>query len=433
MNITREFEKLKCDETYAKIICEKVNALPQNENRELLEQFVRFSRANNLEFAGPWFLYKLGCAYYNASEIDKAVEKVKAAHDIFQKQNNHKGITNTSIALMSVYSYAYRFNDAIEIGFEALEIAKETRDYEAISIFKASIVGLYIDMEDYEEAKYISKELEKISYVGNRQNEIIIALNRAICEIKTGNLEEAEKYVEKSENLATGSNENLLSMVLQEKGNLLKIKGLYCEAEKTYKESTDLSRKNEFHMSLADTILDWMELDFIRKDYEAVIEKSRQVLWSIENQENLKILKRLYNLLGMSYKALGNTELAFFNLEKYIVIDKKISEALKAVNMKDLELRREKDKADTYMMLCNQKDKLYDASQNIMSNLNEEGVFLILANEIKKIIESDIIQVAFYNEAEGFFEYKILFEGGEKISLDPSPIEGNTFAGYCIR
>lgn len=433
INIIEEFEKLRDDESYSKVICEKINTLPQNKNRELLEKFAQFSKENNLEQAYPWFLYKLGCAYYNSSNTQASIEKIRTACYIFEKHKDYKGVINASIALMSIYSYCYRFAQAIETGLKAMDIANETMYYEAISIIKASIVGLYIDMEDYEKAKYILKELEEISYIGNKQNEVIIALNRAICEIKTGNLKTAEEYIEKSRIMALDGNYNLMSMVLQEKANLLKVRGLYEDADRAYKESTELARKNEFYLNLADTFLDWMELDIIRENYQGVIQKSRLVFENIGNEQDYRLLRRLHNFLSTAYKAIGDSNLALLNLEKYIIIDKKFSEALKAVNIKDLELRSAKEKADTYINLCNQKDKLYCAGQNIISNLDEEGVFSVLANEIKETVSSDIIQIACYDESEGFFSYKISLENGKRIYVEPSPIEGNTFAGYCIR
>lgn len=73
-----------------------------------------------------------------------------------------------------------------------------------------------------------------------------------------------------------------------------------------------------------------------------------------------------------------------FKFRSIFIIDKKFSEALKAVNVKDLELRSAKEKADTYINLCNQKDKLYCAGQNIISNLDEKYRIFGLANEIKE-------------------------------------------------
>lgn len=146
----------------ARLSARKAVRLPQNKNRELLEKFAQFSKENNLEQAYPWFLYKLGCAYYNSSNTQASIEKIRTACYIFEKHKDHKGVINASIALMSIYSYCYRFAQAIETGLKAMDIANETMYYEAISIIKASIVGLYIDMEDCRKAKYINtKELEK--------------------------------------------------------------------------------------------------------------------------------------------------------------------------------------------------------------------------------------------------------------------------------
>lgn len=51
-----------------------------------------------------------------------------------------------------------------------------------------------------------------------------------------------------------------------------------------------------------------------------------------------------------------------------------------------------------YKMLYEQNQLIYKIGQNIISNLNKKDIFKVIAEEIKNILNYDIIQIIVYNE-----------------------------------
>ena len=431
--IIKEKERLMANQNYCIELCDKMFNITQSEIIKILEDLVEFSRKNKLDFAHPWFLYKMGCCFYRCSDIEKSIDLLEESYGIFEDSNDTRGMLNTSVALISVYSCCFNFEKAVEISLRTMDFATEIKDYEALSVLKADIVGMYIDMEDYEQAIYISQELESMSYVGSMSNDFIINLNRAICERHNKNTVEAQKYLERAEVLLNEKNNALRYMLLQEKANLMKLRGMYHEAAIVYEEAANLAEKYGFTLEQAEVLLDWMDMDIRRRRYESAGNKAEEIISLIGNNKNCKLKRKLYFQMSTVFKALGNSQKALFYLEKYMETDKKISEALKSPNMKELELKRATDKAQIYMTLCIQKDQLYDSLGRIMSSLNEEGIFAVIAQEIQNICNPDIIHIVSYDESDSNYEYKISFEKGKNMKVENLSVESNTFSGYCIR
>ena len=432
-DILAEMEKLRGNQDYCIELCDAIFNMPQAECIEILGELVDFARNSRLDFAYPWFLYKMGCSFYSCSEIERAIDLLEEACRIFESEDDARGMLNASVALISVYSCCFNFEKAIETSIRSMELAAEINDYEALSVLKADIVAMYIDMEDYEQARYLSQEIERMSYIGSISNDFIINLNRAICEMKLGDMSEAQKYLERAEVLLSERNISLRYMLLQEKANLMKLRGLYQEAGFTYEESAYLAEKYGFTSGLAEVLLDWMDMDMMRGRHESAVKKADQVMSIIEDDCNCRLKRKLYSKMSALFKARGDSEMALFYLEKYMETEKMISEALKSPSMKELEIKRASDRASTYMAISRQKDRIYESLGRIMSNLNEDGIFAVIAEEIQDICSPDIIQIVSYDESVADYEYKISVEKGRRLKVDNLPVESNTFSGYCIR
>ena len=329
-DILAEMEKLRGNQDYCIELCDAIFNMPQAECIEILGELVDFARNSRLDFAYPWFLYKMGCSFYSCSEIERAIDLLEEACRIFESEDDARGMLNASVALISVYSCCFNFEKAIETSIRSMELAAEINDYEALSVLKADIVAMYIDMEDYEQARYLSQEIERMSYIGSISNDFIINLNRAICEMKLGDMSEAQKYLERAEVLLSERNISLRYMLLQEKANLMKLRGLYQEAGFTYEESAYLAEKYGFTSGLAEVLLDWMDMDMMRGRHESAVKKADQVMSIIEDDCNCRLKRKLYSQMSALFKARGDSEMALFYLEKYMETEKMISEALKS-------------------------------------------------------------------------------------------------------
>ena len=87
-----EFERLRNDQSYVKVIINKINFFNNKVAKEVLNELIIFSKKNNLEDVYSWTLYKLGKIYVVEDLYQNADELFNEAYEIFAKNNNINGM-----------------------------------------------------------------------------------------------------------------------------------------------------------------------------------------------------------------------------------------------------------------------------------------------------------------------------------------------------
>lgn len=343
-----------------------------------------------------------------------------------------KGCIAAINALMVIYSYQKKFNLAIESGVRGIEIAQQSNDYEGMTHIKTNMVGIYIDMGDYDKGKEILEQLQNLSYTTRKEVEICNCINRTICETKTNNLDKAQDYIDEAYILAKKYMPKNIPDILKEMANIYIEKCDYKAAKEKLEEGLELAEIDGNYLYITDILLCLSELDLINGEYEEAIEKSQRVLYCIDNKNSRKELKRTYNNLNKGFKGLKNYEKAYFYLEKYLELEKEVSSMSINKSIEKLNTKNEEEEEKTYKLLYNQMETVYSVGQRITKNLDKQNIFNIMAKEIESLIDLDIFQVCVYKEEGNIFQYQLCLENGKKIEMNDAVVKENSFSAYSI-
>ncbi|MGL6106112.1 tetratricopeptide repeat protein, partial [Romboutsia sp.] len=430
-DFNEEVEKLKNDDEYIKILCHKISFMNPKKEKEICEKLMDFARLNNLESIYPWVLINLGWANLNLGNVIIAEKMHIKAYAIFKKTNNIQGLLSVINALLVDYYSMEAFDKAIEYGVEGLELAEKEKNYERSSAIIGNMAAIYVDIEEYEKAKILLNQIEKLPYISNRDNEINNYINFAVTECKTNNLDKAMEYIQKAYETGKIYEPNLLPRILKEMGMICAIKGMYEIAEDKFIESINIARERECNRYGKDILLYWAELDLMRGRYENAILKLKEAESKIEKLGLKLTLNKIYLCLSKAYGGLDDYKEAYLYLRKRNELEKEINKIKNGANMKSLDSKKEQQEINNYKLLYKQTEALYGVGQRITSNLDKENVFNIITKEIEGLIECNAVEIAVYKK-EDIYEYQLCMRNGKKSLLNSTEIHKDSFMGYCI-
>lgn len=415
------------------IFREKIYLIEPRKAKNILEKTIKFSKKNKLKYAYPWIIESLVWVYIYLADFVNAATIAEEAYKIFEENNDMKGCLAAINALMVTYSSQKNFNLAIECGVRGIEIAQQSNDYEGMTHIKTNMVGIYIDMGDYEKGKEILEQLQNLSYTTRKEIEICNYINRTICETKTNNLDKAKEYIDEAYILAKKYIPTNIPDILKEMANIYIEKCEYEVAKEKLEEGLELAEAYGNYLYITDILLCLSELDLINGEYEEAIEKSERVLYCIDNKNSRRELKRVYNNLNKGFKGLKNYEKAYYYLEKYLELEKEVSSMSSNKSIKKLDTKNEEEEERTYKLLYNQMEIVYSVGQRITTNLDKQNIFNTMAKEIESLIDLDIFQVCVYKEKDNIFQYQLCLENGNKVDMKDTIVKENSFSGYSIR
>lgn len=133
--------------------------------------------------------------YYRRAQYDKSVEFGLKAYAA-AKQNGYRTVqASTLINLSMNYNTLKRYEDALRVLKEALQIGNEDKDIRVQAAAFQNMAAVALAQRDYPKTKlYISKSLPMLQFVGMKEGETGLIRGLAIVELQTGSLEMAKKY-----------------------------------------------------------------------------------------------------------------------------------------------------------------------------------------------------------------------------------------------
>lgn len=430
-NFNEEIENLISNEDYIRIICSKISTMSPREEKIICEKLLDFARINNLENIYPWILINLGWANLNLGNSKIAQKMHLKAYEIFKKTNNIEGLLSVINGLVVDYYSMEYFDKAIEYGLDGVDLATKYKNYERLSAIIGNIAAIYVEIEEYEKAKILLNQLEKLPYISNRDNEISNYINIAVIECRTNNIDKALEYIEKAYEISKKYEPNLLPRVLKKMGMIYGKKGLYDLAESKFIESTNIARERQCKRYANDILSYWGELDLIRGKYKDALTKLKSAEREVEYLGLKLILNRIYILTSKAYEGVEDYKQAHCYLKKYSELEKEINKIKNCANMKNLDRKKEEQEVYNYKLLYNQTEALYGVGQRITSNLDKENVFNIIVKEIEMLISCDAVEIAVY-QTEDTYEYQLAMRNGKRLDLEKQEIPRDSFMGYCI-
>ena len=427
-----EFERLRNDQSYVKVIINKINFFNNKVAKEVLNELIIFSKKNNLEDVYSWTLYKLGKIYVVEDLYQNADELFNEAYEIFAKNNNINGIISVITGFIGSKCMQHKYAEAIQWGVKAMELAEEANNIELLITIKGNLAGVYIVIEEYEKAIEILEQIEQLPWIGTDINKVAIYLNRAICEQSINNLDNALYYIDHIEKLALQHPHYSLNWLL-EKAKIYIKKGLTKKAEEMLLEVSKKRQEIEDVEFDSESLIYLSKIDVINEKYQSAIERLNNIEKKVLEDRELTNIKIMYNIYNLAYKGLKEYEKAYCYLEKWIEIEKQLRKIQEKAIFTVLDEQKKNMLDKNYKMLYEQNQLIYKVGQNIISNLNKKDIFKVIAEEIKNILNYDIIQIIVYNEETKTYQYQLVIEEDEIINLNSVDICDGGFASYSIK
>ncbi|CUO69409.1 GGDEF domain-containing protein [Clostridium disporicum] len=432
-DVIQELEKIAIDEEYINIICSKINELELKISKEIYEKLIDYVKEKDLKHAYPWIIHNYGWIQHELGNFNKAIDVHIEAYNIFQKQKNSEGILSAINALVGNYSFIQQFDKAIEYGMEGIELAEKCCNYQALNSIKNNMSITYVEIGEFEKAKELLEQIANLPNINANHNKIVNLMNLAECERELGNYELSLEYLESALGIAKSFATTLIPGVLEQMGRTYCAKGLYNIADEKFQESINISRETEQKLCLNEALLYWSEVDLRVGRYKEAIIKLKEVEENIEIVNSIRNKNKIYSNISLAYKNIGDYENAYLYLEKVNMLQKEIFNKTRRESIKNLDKKREEEESKVYKFLYNQMEVLYSVGQRITANLNRKNIYKIIAEEIKNLIQCDVLQISLINDEKKTLEYKLCMNLDDKLEMPPINLDDeNRFGVYAI-
>lgn len=138
----------------SKLLNEAKNFLDTNPNNTLLmtQEALKLAKNNNLKLEIAKCNTQITRAYFNMSEIDKALRTANIAFEIYKELNNLQGIASSYSQLGQIYSFKKNTNLSLENINKSIEIANKIND-KSLVVANYTILGaMYARQSNYKKS-----------------------------------------------------------------------------------------------------------------------------------------------------------------------------------------------------------------------------------------------------------------------------------------
>lgn len=405
------------------------------ESKKIIDRILEIAEKNNYQLVKAWAHFYLGWYYHDTCSYNNAIKNHKVAKEIFFDLDNLKGTIFTYNALMADYIKIGKYDTAIEVGLKGINMGQQNNNSEFILSLLLNIIICYIELGLYNEARESVNCFEILSFNMTVEEQIILSFSKAELELYDNNLEMATHYINEAFNFAVNSGGKiLLDNVLYIRGRIYMEKGQFDSAEEDFSLALDLAQKRHSMDVVSHILKDWGRLLILKDQINDAKKKILEAL-DISKKINYKIIiGDIYKLLSQIHKKEGNYKSATEALELYHKYDKELFNKQSNLWISKLQDNQIKREAETYKSLYKEIALISSIGKKITSDLNMTKVLKSLYDEVKKIINLDILGILLYKEKYGTIDCSYFMENGKKINIGQISINNeNSYITYCIK
>ena len=425
------FKKLIIDEIYIRKVEIDILSLDLMEGKKILKDIINFTKEKNLKYAYSWAVFNIGKLYNQEEEYECADIIFKEAYDLFEENNDTNGVLCAIGGFIATNCMMQKYKEAIEWGIKGIDIAEKSKNIERLLAIKINISKLYMEIEQYNKALEVLMETDEIPLVGNAANRVVLNINRATCEIEANKLDKALQTLssikEYSENIPIFYVKWLIekSKISSRKGNL---KGAEDEILKAFNMAEEFKLyeiKDEVKVYLADVY-------FYKKEYDKVIDILRDIEKNIERSNILRLRIKLYNDLNISYKEINDYKNAYYYFEKYTNLKEEIKNIQSITELNFLDAKKEYMNKKDYKLLYEENKLMLEIGKTIISSITIGNILEVIANEINKVINYDMIQIVTYDKKSNSYKFELVMEKNNFLKFKDPGLEKDTLIQYSI-
>ena len=155
-------------------------------------------------------LFRIGLAYRDLSQYQKARDSFEQALSIYQELRNRAGEGSTLYQIGASYGGLGRSEKSVEYLQQALSIARELKTRESEGVAIGGLAAIYLRMGRYEKSiEYCEQALALYREVKDHRNEGLMLNNLAVNYFNLGRYEKSIVYVEQALTISRETNNRL--------------------------------------------------------------------------------------------------------------------------------------------------------------------------------------------------------------------------------
>lgn len=432
MELNSCLEKLKQNESYIYIMKDKIKLLGNKNYKYILKEIIRFSKENNLIKAYSYTAFNLAKIYIEEAEYECADRILEELYELFHNNDDINGVLDVITGFIATKFMSQKYIEAIEWASKGVKLAKEYNNVERLLIIKNNICVIYIETGQYLSAIKILDEIEKAPWLGSKENEITLKINRIFCEIMNDNLEKALEVLDSIKE-SVKINPMFKAQWLIEKSKICIRKSLYLEAKEYLLEAETIVKEFDFPKLGEKIKLCLADIYIANESYKNAINILRDIESKVINNNIIIDIKNLYYKLSFSYKNIDDFINSEYYFKKYSYIQKYLLEIQDQTSIKMLDYYKEKANEVDYKKLYEENILLLEFGKKITNSLDKYNIFNVIAEQINKFIAYDNIYIALYDEKIDDYRFELIMGNNTIVKSNNNIVIEDSVAKYSIR
>lgn len=404
--------------------------------KELLYSSRKFSIDNKLDELKAWSDYFLSFYYSDISDFVLADKYARETLDLFEKNDNLIGTAYAYNALSNCYSQMDNSELAYEMSLKGISIAKYFENEFIFEVLISNLVIMCLRNEKYKMARELMDYYELIKT--RRHKDLGDMLISAKTNADLLNCENRPEEAMRRLNKFVDADYDLQYPIYM------------CEIYKIYAQSLALNHRleesrqyffkgikmasdNGFEIELCENRIAYGKFEIEYADVDKGIEAILKSYKVAETKHYRRFIKQSTLILYKYYKSVGDVQNSLKCLKEF---DQAVKNS-NPDNMKELTARLNLSLRDETVnleqILDNNLDSITEMGENICSSKNIEYILKEVKNEIKRLVNIEIVGLSLFNEDDYTIDHFFIGKANELKSSYSMKLDDSMIASYCIR
>lgn len=355
-------------------------------------------------------LFLQGKNYLHHGDLDKSTEFAKEAYRFFKSKEDRQGIIRSCNNLLVSYMKKGKFGPAIDYALEGLELINPEVDHTLHLMILLNTAELYIMLKEYVEArKILNSILEMNNWL---TDEHLIFIEKGLLQIclRENQIEQAGIHCQRAYAIVSKFEKSLdyvgdLCEILFLRAELNVKRELHIQAEKDYKAALGIAEKNNLLEHKVKALIAFGQYLCLQNKVEESKSRVKEAIIIAEKIDSIYLLEKAYQVLSDIYEFTKEWEEAFKCIKKVQEYNVELYSKKSLLGLDKLNHRNVANGMESYKNLYVQMKQVAKIGTCFTTSLQGDKLVEVIYQEVAKLLEMDIMGIAFYKNNE--LEYKI--------------------------
>lgn len=207
-----------------------------NKSVQILDSIIKLAKEKHLNNSLATAYNSLGILYASAGDYESANNCILKGYNLFFQEKNELGLGKSLDNMAVVYYYQHQVDKSLEILNHAIEIYKKSNQVGRIGLSYFSIGNIYKEKGEYKKAQeYYNKSLNYLESAKDKKAKIEVLISIAELNMLKNELDKASNQLNEIEHLCIQLNDlKECCLFYHLRGDLNLANKLYTEAENDY-------------------------------------------------------------------------------------------------------------------------------------------------------------------------------------------------------